>query len=325
MKIEWNKVTWYSKLIAVVLFLCVFGIGYYSGLKNAENIKIDKYIKSISILPITNPLHTIDGKYCFNRNQIATKTEPYSSQEHIILNILDNKVIGTKKGNQSGPDMTNGYEGELSGSINNNELELLYSYIIEGSKGKELEIYNIKDNSLIKKRWVLEEKGGVLTPNKKGEPKLISYSKEDCNIISNIKPEQPIANNLVPKGKLPIGSLLPVDFSKIQSSTWFWEKTVMSNNITVIPKKANMFSITFSLDGNMSGKTDCNGFSGSYKIGSDGVITFGSLASTLMYCEGSQEQVFSNAVGMSNRYMLDPSGNLVLLLPYDSGSILFKK
>ncbi len=30
-KIEWNKVTWYSKLIVVVLFLIVFTVGFYLG------------------------------------------------------------------------------------------------------------------------------------------------------------------------------------------------------------------------------------------------------------------------------------------------------
>ena len=31
MKIQWNKVTWYSKLIAVILFFCVFILGIYIG------------------------------------------------------------------------------------------------------------------------------------------------------------------------------------------------------------------------------------------------------------------------------------------------------
>lgn len=30
-KIEWNKVTWYSKLLAVLLFFIVLLIGFYLG------------------------------------------------------------------------------------------------------------------------------------------------------------------------------------------------------------------------------------------------------------------------------------------------------
>lgn len=29
--IQWNKVTWYSKLLAVVLFVAVFFLGFYLG------------------------------------------------------------------------------------------------------------------------------------------------------------------------------------------------------------------------------------------------------------------------------------------------------
>jgi len=31
MSIQWNKVTWYSKLIAVVIFVAVFFLGFYLG------------------------------------------------------------------------------------------------------------------------------------------------------------------------------------------------------------------------------------------------------------------------------------------------------
>jgi hypothetical protein len=36
MKIEWNKVTWYSKLAAVILFVAVLFLGIYLGIKLGE-------------------------------------------------------------------------------------------------------------------------------------------------------------------------------------------------------------------------------------------------------------------------------------------------
>ena len=36
MKIQWNKVTWYSKVIAVVLFVGVFFLGLYLGKEYEE-------------------------------------------------------------------------------------------------------------------------------------------------------------------------------------------------------------------------------------------------------------------------------------------------
>ncbi len=41
MKIEWNKVTWYSKVIAVVLFVATFAVAFYFGTQY-EKVWIEK-------------------------------------------------------------------------------------------------------------------------------------------------------------------------------------------------------------------------------------------------------------------------------------------
>jgi hypothetical protein len=41
MTIEWNKVTWYSKLAAVILFVGVFWLGFWLGTMKAEKIYIE--------------------------------------------------------------------------------------------------------------------------------------------------------------------------------------------------------------------------------------------------------------------------------------------
>ena len=41
MKILWNKVTWYSKLLAVVLFVGVFWLGFWLGTFRAQKIYIE--------------------------------------------------------------------------------------------------------------------------------------------------------------------------------------------------------------------------------------------------------------------------------------------
>lgn len=157
----------------------------------------------------------------------------------------------------------------------------------------------------------------------KGDNVTISQNNQVIFEGSTTKPEN--NSNNIPKGKLPSGSTPPANASLIEDVTWVWQKTVMGDGKTVVPKKEGVFTLLLKKDGNVSLKTDCNGGFGEYKIGSDGVISFGPLASTMMYCEGSQESIYTNAISTSNRYMLDSSGNLVLLLQYDSGSVFFKK
>jgi len=113
--------------------------------------------------------------------------------------------------------------------------------------------------------------------------------------------------------------------SKLSGTTWVWEKTIMNDDTTTVPKKPGVFALDFSADGKVSGTTDCNGFGGSYTLGADNTIAWGPFMSTLMYCDGSQEAVFTKSVSESNSVFFTEEGNLVLLLPYDSGSVIFKK
>ncbi len=149
-------------LIAIVVFL------------SFKNKKTDAPV-------VVNP---VAETLCFGRIQEATPTAPYHVEEHIVLTIDGTSVTGTKRGTQAGPDMTNGYEGTLSGSKLDTTLELVYAYTIEGSTGKELELYTFGTNELVKKRWVLteEKRNGstILVPDHKGEPTLITYTKEVC-------------------------------------------------------------------------------------------------------------------------------------------------
>lgn len=40
MKIIWDKVTWYSKLFAVILFVLIFALGFWLGTQKAEKIYV---------------------------------------------------------------------------------------------------------------------------------------------------------------------------------------------------------------------------------------------------------------------------------------------
>jgi hypothetical protein len=157
--------------VIILLLVVLISIGLFVVFKNK------KVPTPVVVAPVAETV-------CFGRIQEATPAAPYHVEEHIVLTIDGTSVTGTKRGTQAGPDMTNGYEGTLSGSKLDTALELVYAYTIEGSTGKELELYTLGTNELVKKRWVLteEKRNGstILVPDHKGEPTLITYTKEVC-------------------------------------------------------------------------------------------------------------------------------------------------
>jgi hypothetical protein len=193
-------------IILAAIVLLILGLGFYKfnftndDIYNADGTKIDSINKLEEIkIGEEKPSQIINGRRCFSRDQIATKDAPYKVHEDIILDIKDGLIIGTKKGTQAGPDMTNGYWGDLSGSLKNNLLELVYSYTVDASKGKELEIYEYKDNILNRMFWPVTEKNHILTPNRIGEPKIIPYIENKCDDV--------VAPTLLPSPTIPINSI----------------------------------------------------------------------------------------------------------------------
>jgi hypothetical protein len=124
---------------------------------------------------------SLDGKYCFSRLQEATSDAPYRVEEYVTLDIKGENVSGIKRGFQSGPGMTNGYEGSLSGEISGDEMNLVFSFVIEGSEGKELELYKISENELQKYRHVLKEENSMLVPDLDTPVTVISYHVAVCD------------------------------------------------------------------------------------------------------------------------------------------------
>lgn len=114
-------------------------------------------------------------------------------------------------------------------------------------------------------------------------------------------------------------------FPSVVSNVWKWQGIIMSDDTTIVPAKPDVFTLTFTEDGQVSGTTDCNSFSGTYTVGEEGLVTWGAFASTQMFCENSQESVFLDKIANVDRIFFDEAGNLILLLKFDSGAIVFSK
>lgn len=111
--------------------------------------------------------------------------------------------------------------------------------------------------------------------------------------------------------------------TKLSGKTWIWVNTIYSNDTEVKPLSLDKFSITFKEDNTFSAKTDCNNMGGNYTQNAN-KISFSEIFSTKMFCENSQEELFSKMLQESQSYLLNEKGYLVLSLKLDSGSMFFK-
>lgn len=103
---------------------------------------------------------------------------------------------------------------------------------------------------------------------------------------------------------------------------WEWIKTTLQNE-TVLPKKSGVFLITLNDDKAVIIKTDCNAMIGRYNVDGN-MITFSEIASTKMYCEGAQEQLFSEMINSVKQFRFTSRGELVLELQEDKGTMIFR-
>ena len=70
MKIQWNKVTWYSKLLAIIIFVATFFVGFILGKINGINFVLNNY-KNNSILENKKPENQNDLTCHDSPNYIA--------------------------------------------------------------------------------------------------------------------------------------------------------------------------------------------------------------------------------------------------------------
>jgi heat shock protein HslJ len=111
--------------------------------------------------------------------------------------------------------------------------------------------------------------------------------------------------------------------SALTDKPWQWVRTNYTDGRVFAPKQATAFVITFNQDGSMSATTDCNGVSGSYTAVADS-LAFGALATTMMFCDGSEEGVFNELLGTVSTYRFTVGGELELGLKAGEGVMILK-
>jgi len=112
--------------------------------------------------------------------------------------------------------------------------------------------------------------------------------------------------------------------SMLAGASWVWTQTQMNDGTVKSPTTQGAFTLTFGDEGTVSATTDCNTSIGSYTEGADRDLAIEFVISTAMACtDETQAQEFIADVTSINSYIITDEGVLALLLPFDSGSILF--
>lgn len=104
---------------------------------------------------------------------------------------------------------------------------------------------------------------------------------------------------------------------------WIWVKTQMNDGKITTPKKADAFTLTFNKNGGLNVTTDCNSIGGKYTVKGN-TLTFSQMMSTMMYCDGSQEQEFGGMLNEVGSYLFTNKGELILEIKMDSGTMIFR-
>jgi len=124
------------------------------------------------------------------------------------------------------------------------------------------------------------------------------------------------------EGENPEGEADPNSMT-LGMQTWKWISVTYNDGTKMIPKVPGKFTLTFKNDSTFSATTDCNSMGGKYVVKGE-QITFSNIFSTMMFCEGSQENDFAKILENTSSFFFTGRGELVFDLKFDSGSAIFR-
>ena len=109
----------------------------------------------------------------------------------------------------------------------------------------------------------------------------------------------------------------------LDMKAWDWIKTTYKNSAEIKPNVGKSFTLTFKNDKTFSATTDCNNVGGEYIVNGN-KITFDKIMTTLMYCDGSQENDFIKSLNETQSYTFTSKGELIFKLKTDDGLAVFR-
>jgi uncharacterized protein YxeA len=176
------------KAIRIILMvLIIIGIGLLATQKVwvprlVEYILAKEGTASVTLIESESQanMSLLSRRQCYTYSHEGTKDAPYTVHEFIDMTVDNGVISGKKTGTQTGPDMTNGYEGTLIGTVDKDTITAVFSYTVEGSKNKEKEIYKTGKTGIEKLRYPLTEGNGMLIPDTTKDATHMLYSRVEC-------------------------------------------------------------------------------------------------------------------------------------------------
>lgn len=118
------------------------------------------------------------------------------------------------------------------------------------------------------------------------------------------------------------GAVGDVSEDGLTGRVWVFADAATPEGGVFRPKVAGAFTVRFEADGTVAMGTDCNNASGEYTLSGD-LLAVKNIASTMMYCEGSEESSFLSLITSVERYTLE-GDTLRLILAGGSGEMRFR-
>ena len=122
----------------------------------------------------------------------------------------------------------------------------------------------------------------------------------------------------------PAATPTPASANSIQGILWQWTSVMdqPTQQTTTVPNPAN-YTIIFNTDGTLTGKADCNSFSGTYSTQNGFTIKLG--PTTLAACgEASLDQMYLHLLSNVTAGGPDGAGGLVLETAGGAQRLMFK-
>lgn len=306
-----KKIIFYSTVLPLSVIALIVGVLFYRGAANGINdnmygdpLKND--LKSFRVEISGQPFYLVDGK-AENMYRIeGTETKN-------TLTIFQEPVTGDLDG-----------DGDMDGAIllvNNpgGSGTFYYAVLVMNNAGKydatnvlllgdriAPQTIEIHDGRAVFNYAERKASEPMTTPPSMGKSLWIHFDKKSGEIGEWVKDFEGEAD----PARMTLGM-----------KKWMWVKTIDSKGSTITPKIADKFGLTFSKDGNVAVSTDCNSMGGKY-TSKDGALSFGNMFSTMMYCEGSQEQEFSQTLQVVTKFEFTSKGEL--LLRSDGNTMFFR-